>query len=428
MTRNPIESLMQRLVTRRDAGKISVAIATGVLSGAERPVSAETDPKPPQFERVWTDDDENKHFALLLQPGQAAVFTTQGALQAFGNVYSNPGGLITLLAMTNITHTELEIVVPGKQSVDTNLLVSAGNTYEERIDDVFRFIQEEHARLQAASARAEKPMKPLAVVGAIAIGRTVEGQITWNKVLQQAIDPEGNLSIVLNVPEARPGTLPKKAAPKGEAPTPVAEEEEMLPFIKRRPASLNAPDMGSIPLGQNPKKEYFHPIHNTALFNQENGWGGVWSWGVSLLDGSDNASFIPNKKSGEVTIEIDEGHKNATIRVGVMTAESNLNDYKKSQKTGQLYPVAMWIKTSPGARVRLFNPETGKPLMDEQGKPLVIITNHEGSAGVLLPDNGQLVAVWKVVKGDPVSTVSFGPHDEPDHNTNIIDARGAKAQ
>ena len=63
-------------------------------------------------------------------------------MQAFGNVYSNPEGLTTLLAMANITHTELEIVVPGKQSVDTNLLVSAGNAYEERVEDVFKWARE----------------------------------------------------------------------------------------------------------------------------------------------------------------------------------------------------------------------------------------------------------------------------------------------
>lgn len=206
------------------------------------------------------------------------------------------------------------------------------------------------------------------------------------------------------------------------------------------PKSLDDPDMKSYQLQlDTPKGVWFHPLFNKDLFDKAHNYGGAWSWGVSFMDQSDGAHLKTMGDPGRAIVRVNDDRNDATIIVGAMTAATNhngaplVNDYKtgndpktEARTINPNWTVGMWIRTEPGARIEVIDPDSGKPYQDKDGNSLGIVANEKGDAAILLPDNGRVAAKWTVSNPIPKqkfeSIVWFGPHDKVDQQftTNEI--------
>lgn len=203
-----------------------------------------------------------------------------------------------------------------------------------------------------------------------------------------------------------------------------------LGVMVRVPLSIEdtAGGMKSVTLDQAPTSTWFHRVYNPELFNRENNWGGADSWGVSLMGAFDGAHFEEFGNPGEVRVQVDEGADHATLRVGAMTSGSHIDDYKWGTRDGHKRVqmkgknVGMWLRTQPGAAIAVVDPDTGLPYMDANGLAIAIVANDRGDAGIILPNNGRVEAVWQVTDptlGSFESVVWFGPDDDPKSDLRI---------
>lgn len=214
--------------------------------------------------------------------------------------------------------------------------------------------------------------------------------------------------------------------------TPRVEQEVTSANVKiPRPKDFRPEVSGGVQnqlLDKAPKGRWFHPMTKVRfLRDQEH----VWSYQYYFADFTDMDLTQHAGEEGRLVFRQDSGPSRFTLGVGILDEfvdnQGVKHDLRGDIRTGFRPDVvpSIWVRTHPDVVFRVFDPDTGQPLIMD-GKPVEGVTSESGDIGFGLGDCGRIVMAAEIPFDPGLETFVWkGPHDRDHLDLNWIDVRSA---